>query len=156
MMSAAIASGGIFALSHARADHGNDARAILRATSGDGSGQKSIAANFNSDIEVITPDLQKIRFDSLGQLQLSCPDKQHARRTNGYTDVELCFDGKTFAVVNRKDNLFTQVDAPRSVDQLVEKMERLAKAESTPMAILQELGCNAVAHISVSMGGELY
>jgi hypothetical protein len=31
------------------------------------SGQKSIAATFNTDIEVITPDLQKIQFDSSGQ-----------------------------------------------------------------------------------------
>ena len=45
------------------------------------SGQKSIAATFNSDIEVITPDLQKIQFDSSGQLQLNRPNKIHASRT---------------------------------------------------------------------------
>jgi hypothetical protein len=86
------------------------------------SGQKSISATFNTDIEVITSDLQKIQFDSSGQLQLTRPDKVHASRTGGYTDVELFFDGKTFVVVNRRDKLFTQADAPGSVDQLVGKL----------------------------------
>jgi hypothetical protein len=46
---------------------------------------KAIAATFNTDIEVIMPDLQKIQFDSSGQLRLSRPDKVHASRTGGYT-----------------------------------------------------------------------
>jgi hypothetical protein len=119
-----MASAGIFAISRARADNGDDARAILKAMSDYVSGQKSIAAAFNTDIEVITPDLQKIQFDSSGQLQLNRPDKVHASRTGGYTDVELFFDGKTFIVANKKDKLFTQADAPGTVDQLVEKIRR--------------------------------
>ena len=61
LLGATIASVGIFAASHARADSGDDARAILKAMSDYVSSQKSIAATFNTDIEVITPDLQKIR-----------------------------------------------------------------------------------------------
>jgi hypothetical protein len=124
LLGAAIASVGVLGASDARAQNGDDARAILKAMSDYVSGQKSISANFNTDIEVITPELQKIQFDSSGQLQLSRPDKLHARRTGGYTDVELVFDGKTFVVANRKDNLFTQVDAAGSIDQLVEKIRR--------------------------------
>jgi hypothetical protein len=115
---------GLFGASCAWAQNGDDARAILKAMSDYVAGQKAIAATFNSDIEVITPDLQKIQFDSSGQVQLSRPDKLHARRIGGYTDVELFFDGKTFVVANKKDKLFTQVDAPGSVDQLVEKIRR--------------------------------
>ena len=121
---AAIASAEVLSASGARADNGDDARAILKAMSDYVSGQKSIAATFNTDIEVITPDLQKIQFDSSGQLQLNRPDKVHASRTGGYTDVELFFDGKTFVVANKKDKVFTQADAPGSVDQLVEKLRR--------------------------------
>jgi hypothetical protein len=124
LLGATMAILAIFAASRARADNGDDARKILKAMSDYVSGQKSIAATFNTDIEVITPDLQKIQFDSSGQLQLNRPDKLHARRTGGYTDVELVFDGKTFVVANKRDNLFTQADAPGSVDQLVEKMRR--------------------------------
>src|SRR6516165_6138393 len=121
LLSAAIASVGP---SPGWAQNGDDARAILKAMSDYVSGQKSIAATFNTDIEVITPDLQKIQFDSSGQLQLNRPDKLHASRTGGYTDVELIFDGKTFVVANKKDKLFTQADAAGTVDQLVEKIRR--------------------------------
>jgi hypothetical protein len=119
---AALAGVAIFGDSAAFAQNGDDARAILKAMSDYVSGQKSIAATFNTDIEVITPDLQKIQFDSSGELQLSRPDKVHASRTGGYSDVALFFDGKTFAIDNKKDNVFAEADAPGSVDQLVDKI----------------------------------
>jgi hypothetical protein len=55
---AAMAVLAIFAASQARADHEDDAR--------DSQGE--------SDAEVITPDLQKVQFDSSGQLQRNRPD----------------------------------------------------------------------------------
>jgi hypothetical protein len=122
LMGAVIAVLGVLAVSRARADNRDDALAVLKAMSDYVSSQKSISATFNTDIEVITQDLQKIQFDSSGQLQLTRPDKLHASRTGGYTDVELFFDGKTFVAANKKDNVFTQADAPGSVDQLVGKL----------------------------------
>jgi hypothetical protein len=109
-ISAAIASSGLFAVSRVSADNAEDARAVLKAMSE------------NTDIEVITADLQNIQFDSSSQLHLNRPDTLHACRTRGYTDMELFFDGKTIVVANKRDNLFTQVDAVGSVDQLVEKI----------------------------------
>ncbi len=120
-LSAAIATVGP-ATPYARAQDAGDARAILKAMSDYLSSQKSISATFNTDIEVITPDLQKIQFDSSGQLQLSRPDKVHATRIGGYTDVEMFFDGKTFVVENKKDKLFAEADSPGSVDQLIDKI----------------------------------
>jgi hypothetical protein len=124
LLGVVVVSFGMFGASPVWAQNGDDARAILKAMSDYVTGQKSIAATFNTDIEVITPELQKIQFDSLGQLQLSRPDRLHARRTGGYTDVELFFDGKTFVAANNKDKLFTQADTPGSVDQLVDKIRR--------------------------------
>jgi hypothetical protein len=43
--------------------------------------QKSLSASFDSDIEIITPELQKIQFASSGQMKLSRPDKLRVRRT---------------------------------------------------------------------------
>jgi hypothetical protein len=74
------------------------------------------AATFDTEPGVITPDLQKIQFDSSGPSQLNHSDKVHASRTGGHTDVELLFDGKTSVVANKKDRLFTQADAPGIVD----------------------------------------
>ena len=61
-------------------------------------GQKSISATFDSDIEVITPDLQKLQFASSGQIRLERPDKLRIKRTGGCTDVDLVFDGKTVSL----------------------------------------------------------
>jgi len=60
--------------------------------------QKSLSASFDSDIEIITPELQKIQFTSSGQMKLSRPDKLRVRRTGGYADVELVYDGRTISI----------------------------------------------------------
>jgi hypothetical protein len=57
------------------------------------SNQKTLSASFDNDIEVITPELQKIRFASSRQMKLSRPDKLRVRRTGGYAHVELVYDG---------------------------------------------------------------
>jgi hypothetical protein len=117
-LSAALASVG----ASARAEEGGDANVILKAMSDYVTSQKSITAAFNTDIEVVTPELQKIQFASSGAVQLTRPDKLHVSRTGGYTDVELFFDGKTFAVENKKDNAYAQTEAAGTVDQLIDKL----------------------------------
>jgi hypothetical protein len=98
-----------------------DAAAIqtLKAMSDYIAGQKTLSVTFDSDIEVITSELQKIQFTSSGQVQLSRPDKLRATRTGGYADVELVFDGKTLTINGKDRNVFAQMDSPGSVDQLI-------------------------------------
>jgi len=105
----------------ARADE-DDALKILKGMSDYLAAQKSISLSYDSDIEVITSDIQKIQFASSGQVVLSRPDKLRATRTGGYTDVEFVFDGKTASILGKNVNAFTQVDAPGSVEQLVDKL----------------------------------
>jgi hypothetical protein len=91
----------------------------LKAMSEYVAGQKSLSVTFDSDVEVITSDLQKLQFTSSGQVQLNRPDKLRATRTGGYTDVEVVFDGKTLTVNGKDKNIFAQLDSPGSVDQLI-------------------------------------
>src|SRR6185437_16500363 len=86
---------GVFAGQAAKAD---DALSLLKAMADYTAAQKSISATFDSDVEVITPELQKIQFTSSGQLQLARPDKLRFRRTGGYADIELVYDGKTVSL----------------------------------------------------------
>jgi hypothetical protein len=99
-----------------------DADTILKAMSDYVASQTSITATFNTDVEVITSDLQKIQYASTGHIQISRPDKIHVSRTGGYTDVELLFDGKTFVLDNKKDNEFVQAEMGGSLDELVNKL----------------------------------
>src|SRR5262249_39480876 len=101
----------------------DDATNILKAMSQYLANQKNLSVSFDSDIEVITPEVQKIQFASSSQLEMSRPDKLHARRTGGYADVEVVFDGKTATVYGKNANVngYVQVDAPGSVDELVDR-----------------------------------
>jgi len=99
---------------------GSDAKSILKAMSDYVSSQKTIELTFDSDIEVITPQLEKIQFTNSGEALLSRPDKLRAHRVGGYADVALYFDGKTVSVYGKHINGYAQFDAPGSVNQLIE------------------------------------
>jgi hypothetical protein len=111
----------LFAVPRSQAQ-GDDAPKILKAMSDYLASQKTISAAFDSDIEVITSDLEKIQFASSGSFLLSRPDKLRASRTGGYADVELVYDGKTLTVYDKYHKSFVQADAPGSVDQVVDRM----------------------------------
>jgi hypothetical protein len=70
----------------------DDANKILKAMSDFMTSQKAFSLKYDSDIEVITTDLQKIQFTSSGQVQAIRPNKLRATRRGGYKDVELVFD----------------------------------------------------------------
>jgi hypothetical protein len=98
------------------------ARKILKAMSDYVASQKVISLTYDSDIEVLTAELQKIQFTSSGQLLLSRPDRLRASRTGGYTDVEFILDGKTFTVHDRDNGAYAQSAAAGSVDQVIGRL----------------------------------
>lgn len=106
----------------ASANANDSAKTILKAMTDYVANQKTIQVAFDTDIEVITSDLQKIQFASSGSALLSRPDKLRATRTGGYADIELVFDGKVFTLYGKNLNSFTQVEAPGSTDQLFERL----------------------------------
>ena len=118
------------------------ARKLLKTMSDYVGSQESISIAYDSDIEVITSDLQKIQFASSGQLQLIRPDKVHASRTGGYTDVEFLFDGKTFTFYGKHLNSFAQSQSPGSVDQLVDRLrtEYLVEAPGADLLLSNVYG----------------
>ena len=62
---------------------------ILKAMSDYLAGQQAISLTFDSDVEVMTENFQKIQFTSSGQVQVSRPNMVRATRTGGYSDIEL-------------------------------------------------------------------
>jgi hypothetical protein len=83
---------------------------------------KQISADFDSTIEIVTPELQKIQFASSGNLLLSRPDKFRITRTGGYTDVELVYDGKQLSVVAKNANVIAQTNVAGTIDSMVDTM----------------------------------
>jgi hypothetical protein len=109
-----------FTAPSARAD---DAARLLKAMSDYTAAQKSISATFDSDIEVVTPELEKVQFTSSGKLQLTRPDKLRVSRTGGYADVQLIYDGKTFSIYGNNAKAYVQADLAGTIDQLVDLIQ---------------------------------
>ena len=80
---------------------------------------KTIELTFDSDIEVITPQLEKIQFTNSGDALLTRPDRLRAHRIGGHADVALLFDGKTVSIYGKHVNGYVQYNAPGSVDKLI-------------------------------------
>jgi hypothetical protein len=98
------------------------AKAILAAMTDYVASQTTIEFAFDSSIEVITPELEKIQFTNSGGALLSRPDKLRAHRVGGYADVELIFDGQTVSVLGKSRTVYAQFDGPESVDALIEAL----------------------------------
>lgn len=104
----------------ARAD---DPARILKSMSDYLAGQKTLSASFDSDIEIITPELQKIQFASSGEIKMSRPDKLRVRRTGGYADVELVYDGKMISIYGNNAKSYVQADAPGTIDKMIDALQ---------------------------------
>jgi hypothetical protein len=141
----------------ARAEDANDATKILKAMSDYTAAQKSISATFDSDIEIITPDLQKIQFTSSGQIKLNRPDKLRIRRTGGYADVELVYDGKTLSLYGNNAKSYVQADASGTIDQAIDALQTQTGATMPGTDLLltnsyDELMTNVIDAEHIGMG----
>jgi hypothetical protein len=99
------------------------AKAILKSMSDWLGAQKSLELTFDSDIEVITPELEKIQFTSSGSAVFVRPDRYRGHRVGGYADVELVFDGKTVSVNGKSLNAWTQFEMPGTIDQMLSALK---------------------------------
>ena len=116
---AAIAVLSTAANQSARAD---DPAKLLKAMSDYLAGQKSLSAKFDSDVEVVTPELQKIQFSSSGEMKMNRPDKLRIRRTGGYADVELVYDGKTVSLYGNNAKSYVQADLAGGTDKMIDTL----------------------------------
>jgi len=98
------------------------ARALLRTMTDYMAAQTSLSAQFDVDLDIVTPDIEKIQFAASGEVQLSRPDKLRITRKGGYADVELLYDGRTATIIDRYGNAFAQAASTGSVDSLIEHL----------------------------------
>jgi hypothetical protein len=100
-----------------------EAKRMLKAMSDFLGAQKNLSFGFDSVFEVITPTAQKLGLASSGTATLSRPDKIRFARSGGFADYEILYDGKTLTFLGKNANLFTQVAAPGTVDQLIDTLQ---------------------------------
>jgi hypothetical protein len=117
----ALGAGGIGDISRAQADEAQ-AKSLLKAMSNYLAGQKAIALDFDSNLEIVSKENQKVGLASSGSVTLNRPDKLHATRTGGFADVELAFDGKTVTLLGKNANAYAQADEAGTIDHLVDTL----------------------------------
>ena len=99
-----------------------DAKRLLKAMSDYIVSQKAISFGFDATLEIITKDDQKLALASSGTVNLDRPDKIRATRASGHADIEMLFDGTTLTLFGKTANLYTQVDEPGTLDNLVDQL----------------------------------
>ena len=104
-----------------------DAKKLLKSMSDYMASQKAISFGFDATLEVITKDKQKLALASSGAVTLNRPGKIRATRAGGHADIEMLFDGKTLTLFGNNANLYTQIDAPGTIDNLVDELREKYK-----------------------------
>src|SRR5690348_1347207 len=110
LVTAAALCGSAAASPWARADEAQ-AKNLMKAMSEYMAAQKALSFDFDSNLDVVTKDGQKITLASSGKVTLNRPDKVRASRSGGFADVEMVFDGKTVTVLGKNANAYAQVAA---------------------------------------------
>lgn len=100
-----------------------DAKRILKSMSDYMASQSAFSFDYDSMLDVVTPEGQVIGLASSGTLSFKRPDKIRATRSGGFVDVETSFDGKTLTILGKNLNKYTQVEIPGTVDNLIDELK---------------------------------
>jgi hypothetical protein len=98
------------------------ARSLVKAMSDYMAAQSAISFSFDTDLQIVTKDKQKLDLASSGTVTLHRPDKLRVTRHGGFADAEAVFDGKTLSLLGKNANLYGQVDIPGSIDHLIDEL----------------------------------
>jgi len=99
-----------------------EAKTMLKAMSDYMASQKAISFAYDTNLEVVNKDHQKLLLASSGKVEMGRPDKFRATRSGGFANVEMTFDGKTLTLLGKDDNLYTQVEVPGTIDHLIDEL----------------------------------
>lgn len=100
----------------------SDPKQILKSMADYVSRQDNLSLKFDADVEVVTPEVEKIQFSASGDVLMSRPNKFRISRTGGYADVELISDGTNVTIHDKGGNRFAQVSGSGTFDEIVNKL----------------------------------
>ncbi|MBJ3776709.1 DUF2092 domain-containing protein [Acuticoccus mangrovi] len=98
------------------------AKSILKSMSDYLASQPSIAFTYDSTFDVVTDDGQTLGIASSGTVVLKRPDHVMATRVGGFANVEMLFDGKDVALVDKTADAYVEIALPGSVDHLLQEL----------------------------------
>lgn len=99
-----------------------DARQILSNMAAYLAGQEALSFDFDSSLEVVTSENQKLAITSSGSIAMERPGKIHMTRRGGFATIEASFDGTTLSVANLEANVYAQIEVTGSIDVVIETL----------------------------------
>ena len=98
------------------------AKTLIKKMSDYMSAQKNISFNYDTILEVVTKDKQRLALAGSGTVAITRPDKLRSTRASGFADLEMVFDGKTLTLLGKGKNIYTQVEVPGTLDHLLDTL----------------------------------
>jgi len=99
-----------------------NAKKQLKAMSDYMAAQKAFSFDYDTYLEVVSKEDQKLGLASSGTIAVNRPDKVRATRAGGFANIEFVFDGKTVTMLGKNKNAYAQADATGTIDQMVDVM----------------------------------
>jgi hypothetical protein len=97
-----------------------EADKVLRGMAEYLAGLKTFTVDYDVDNEVLSTEGQKLQYSASGSLAVERPGKLHASRKGSFVEVDLTFDGKTVSMLDKKNNVYGQLDSPGpTIDEAV-------------------------------------
>jgi hypothetical protein len=84
--------------------------------------QEVLSFDFDSSLEIITPENQKLAIASSGSIAMERPGKIHVTRRGGFASVQAVFDGTKLSVANLLANVYAQIELTGSIDTAVDRL----------------------------------
>lgn len=123
------------AASEVRSADQKQAEQILKSMSDYLGKQDKMSFEYDSNLEIVTTENQKVGLASSGTLVLSRPSGVRATRVGGFANIEMVFDGKTVTFVNNETKEYAQEEIPGTVENLIDVL-RLQYKKGLPAADL--------------------
>ncbi|MBB4297134.1 hypothetical protein GGI55_001661 [Rhizobium leguminosarum] len=99
-----------------------DAKKLVKTMSDYLAAEKAISFSYDTNLEVVTVDHQKLLLASSGKIEMGRPDKLRVTRFGGFANVEVTFDGKTLSLLGKNANLYAQTEVPGTIDHLIDEL----------------------------------
>ena len=112
---------GLMGVSAPREDETN-AKNLVKKMSDYMAAQKAVSFDYDTILEIVTKENQKVGLASSGSMKLNRPDKIRTTRKGGFANVEVVFNGKTLSMLGKNANEYAQVAWTGTLDQLVDEL----------------------------------
>lgn len=116
MLCAALAGAG-------GAQEADDAETLLRAMTDFVTAQEHLSFAYQSSVEAVTDDFQKLEFVSSGAVAISRPDRIRVTRTGGFVDAEMIYDGRALTVLAKNLGEYARIEAAGTLADLNAALE---------------------------------